>query len=94
MIDLAQRYKGIVFFNPAECRCLMDLRTVELIEKDLEILDILKKAFDFNLQPMGVYYACIPECCDYNIETNIYEAYGDEEGPKVINKLKEWLNDK
>lgn len=42
MIDLAQRYKGIVFYNPAECRCIMDIRTVELIKKDLEELEELK----------------------------------------------------
>ena len=24
MIDLAQRYKGIVFYNPMECRCIKE----------------------------------------------------------------------
>lgn len=48
MIDLAQRYKGIVMYNPAECRCIMDDRTVELIIKDLEILDQLKEILSMD----------------------------------------------
>lgn len=50
MINLAQRYNGIVSYIPKDSRCIMDFRTVNLIEKDLEELDELKKILGTPIQ--------------------------------------------
>ena len=52
MINLAQKYNGIVLYNPSECRCIMDLKTVELIKKDLEELENLKKIIGTPIQEL------------------------------------------
>lgn len=89
MIDLAQRYKGIVFYNPAECRVLMDMRTVELIKKDLEILEILKETIKNNVfdvamlddRPNG---ETLLSCDDFGITLKTEDYY----------KIVGWKNDK
>lgn len=97
MIDLAQRYKGIVFYNPAECRCLMDIRTVELIKKDLEdyeeikkVLEILKRAviqdelFKIDDDGLGKKHKYV--LVDYDSYHASYLT------PNEYNLIKEWLD--
>lgn len=82
MINLAQRYKGIVFYNPAECRCLMDIKTVELIKKDLEILDVLKGLIEIIPNNATDTKSLL------NIRVKPLHIIDD----KILLEIKEWLD--
>ena len=64
------------------------------IEKDLEILEILKRVFDFYIFNDTVEYSCSDESRTYDIALKACDASGNiEKENEIKNKILQWVKE-